>query len=255
MKNLFIVFLASLNIAAFELPFSTEIPPWFSEDSDSSENDFFAGSPRVVDLAELFSDSEEADLTERIEQSVAETGIDFVIYTDTTNYGVGNGFCADNFFRSGGYGLGEDDNGSVLFINMDPDEREYYVYAHGDCRDDYTSSRVDELKNRIMDDMSDGHYYKAMTTYIENITRLHKKGSLPKSRDDILLCLIIALVIGLISGALTMGTLTSKMKTVKTAVRAEQYLVPGSMKMRRTDDCLLYVTTTRTKRQTNDSNG
>ena len=230
-------------------------PSWYPDDVESFTDFHNQNAPRVVDNADLFSDSEEAALTKMIGQSIAANNIDFVIYTDTTNYGLGNQTCAADFYQFNGYGIGDDYNGSVLYVNMDPYDREFYTAARGACRQYYTEETVNDLQDRIYDDMHEGDYYTAMDKYIEAMNGLYKTGKVPEAFGHFLLRLIVCIVIALIGGGITMGVLTSQMKKVQVATRAQEYLVRDSVNMRAANDYFLYATVTRTKIPKNDGKG
>ena len=233
----------------------TGLPSWYPDDVSTFQDFHNENAPRIVDNADIFTESEEADLTARIQNSIAETNIDFVIYTDTTNYGLGNQLCAADFYQFNGYGIGDDYNGSVLFINMDPAHREYYTAARGDCRKYYTQDTVNALQDVAYDDMKSGDYASAMRKYIDAMTGLYKTGKVPEATGDFILRLIVCIIIGLIAGAITIGVLTSQMKKVKIADRAREYLVRDSVNMRTANDYFLYAHVTRTRIPKNNGKG
>ena len=79
--------------------------------------------PRVVDEADIFTDEEEALMCRLIAQYTEETQHDIVIFTDTTDYGLGHAVYAADFYDFNGYGIGEENEGMCLLICMDPSDR------------------------------------------------------------------------------------------------------------------------------------
>ncbi len=250
--------MAAFALPVFAQPYgygSSGTPSWWPEDVDSFTDFHNENAPRIVDNADLFSDSDEAALTKMIEDSIATYNIDFVIYTDTTNYGLGNQLCAADFYQFNGYGIGDDYNGSVLFINMDYYDREYYTAARGDCRKYYTKETINDLQDRAYDDMKSGDYAVAMEKYILAMNGLYKTGKVPESTGSLILRIVVCLIIALIVGGIVMGTLRSQMKKVQIATRARDYLVKDSVNMRQANDYFLYANVTRTKIPKNDGKG
>lgn len=226
---------------------SRTLPSWYPEDVNSFRDFHNENAPRIVDNADLFTDSEEQYLSGMIRASITATKADLVIYTDTTNYGLGNQLCAADFYQFNGYGLGDDYNGSVLFINMDPMDREYYTAVRGESRKYITEDTINKLHDRAYDDMKDGDYAAAMEKYIDGITGLFTTGKVPESPGAFMGRLVTCIIIGLIVGLIVMGVLTSQMKKVKIATKAREYLVRDSVNMRAAYDYFLYATVTRTK--------
>lgn len=259
MKKFITILIAALMISVFVIPVAADeasgLPSWYPADVSAFQDFHNTDAPRIVDNADLFTDSEESKLTAMIKQSIAATNTDFVIYTDNTNYGLGNQRCAADFYKFNGYGIGDDYNGSVLYINMDPLDREFYTAARGDCRKYYTEDTINALQDRAYDDMRDGNYASAMEKYIDAMTGLHLTGKVPEESGAFILRLIVCIVIGLIGGGITVGALTSQMKKVRIATKAREYLVRDSVNMRAANDYFLYATVTRTRIPKNNGKG
>ena len=94
----------------------TGMPYWYPEDISSFEdfNDYDA--PRVVDVADIFTDDEEERMLEGIKSIQDDFNIDLVVFTDVSSYGLERHIYAADFHQFNGYGFGDDFTGSVLFI-------------------------------------------------------------------------------------------------------------------------------------------
>ena len=130
---------------------------------------------------------------------------------------------------------------------MDPNQREYYTAARGDCRKYLTQDTINDLQDSCYDEMKSGDYEAAMEKYIQAVTGLFTTGKVPESFGAFMLRLIVCIVIGAIAGLICIAILSSQMKKVKLADKAREYLVQDSVNMRVANDFFLYATVTRTK--------
>ena len=208
-----------------------------------------AGEIRVDDRADIFTDSEEYELTNAIDELVSKYGMDFMIYTDTTSGGLDKRVYAADYYEENGYGIGADADGSLLFICMEPGNRGWRTVVHGEkCQSYYNSEVLDIIDDAIEEDMQDGAYYSAMKTYISKLDELYSTGTVkaPKATG---MHAVIGAIIALISGGATAGALTSGMKKVRVATDAGNYLVRDSFHIRKSRDHFLYMNVTRIKRE------
>ncbi len=262
-------FLTLITSIIFVLSFGTlcfadDLPSWYPSDVSSFE-DFHADSaPKVVDDANLFTESEKAELSSRIEELVSEFDTDLVIYTTNTSYGFEHNILAADFYQFNGYGIGDDYNGSVLMICMQSDNRGWYTAASGSCRSYYDSDNINAIDDGIYPDMADGNYYSAMLTYIDEIDELYTTGFVGDyhanengdgNSDNISFSLICAAVVGIIVGAIVVLIMRSSMKKVKIATEAGSYIVNGSVKLHNSRDYYLHTSVSRVKRSDSNNSG
>ena len=165
-------------------------PCWYTNDPESFK--FYNDSeiPRVVDVADLFSDEEEKTIAEKIAGVTAETGKDVAIYTDNSSYGVDwERFCYD-FYDMNGYGIGETRDGMMLFIDMDPDNRGWVADSVGVCEDLYTEEIANDMDDELFEYMSAGEYADGVLMWIDCVYSLYTKGVpfapdwLPEDKDS-----------------------------------------------------------------------
>ena len=234
--------LVCLMAALFTLPFACLC---FADSSDL---------PRVDDQADIFTDSEEYELTNRIEKLIDTYGMDFVLYTDDTSGGLDRSTWALDYYEQNGYGIGADQDGSVLFICMESGNRGWFTGIHGQkCRSYYNSNVMNAIDDAIEGDMQNGAYFSAMQTYLNKIDELYSTGTVKKQKNTAA-NIGIAAVIALICGGITAGVMRSGMKKVRVATEAASYMVPGSFHIRSSRDYYLYSHVTRVKRD-NDNGG
>ncbi len=235
--------------------FAGEKPDWYPDDVTAFQDFHNSGAPRVVDDADVFTDSEEYELTNRINEMIGTYNMDFVIYTTNRSYGMTDNMLAADFYQFNGYGIGDDYDGSVWMICFEPGNRGWYTAARGEkCRRYYTEENINTLDDMIEDDMIDGDYFYAAEEYIDLVGELYRTGTVkaPKNTGK---NVGISAVIAAIAGLFTTLGLNSNMKKVKVATNADPYLVNGSFKIRKARDHFLYMHVTRTKRNTENRNG
>lgn len=151
-------------------------PCWYTKELDSFKfyNDSYI--PRVVDMADLFSDEEEEAIAEKIATVTAETGKDVAIYTDTSSYGMDwEKFCYD-FYDMCGYGIGETRDGMLLYIDMDPGNRGWVADSVGVCEDMYTEEIANEMDDELYEYMADAKYADGVLMWIDCVNNLYTKG-------------------------------------------------------------------------------
>ncbi len=240
------------------------LPDWYPDPVINPFPDFHGENlPRVVDDADIFTDAEEAELTTLINELIAKHGkFDFVIFTDVTTYGIDEkanqeGVFAADFYQFNGYGKGDEYSGSVLFIDMNPDDRYWWSAARGESRNYYTEENVNKIDDKIEPYMKSGDYFTAMKTYIETLDILYEKGNIPTVLDagDYIMISIFALIPAAIVGGIKQSSAVKTMKKVNYAVMANDYVVKDSFVMRDTAITFLYDTVTKTYIPPSSSSG
>lgn len=223
----------------------------------------FAGDKdRIVDDADLLSDSEEAALREKLEEIRVRQKMDIVIVTAKTLNGATPAEYADDTYDYNSYGYGSNRDGLLLLISME--DRDWYISTTGYGITTFTDAGIQYIGNKIKEPLSDGDYAAAFNTFAELcddfITKArtgkpYDSGNMPKEpmKPGWILAAIIA---GFILSFITVGTMKSKLKTVRFQPAANSYMKEGSMNITESRDMFLYNTVTRTaKPKDNDSGG
>lgn len=224
---------------------AAEKPDWYPEDVGAFEDFHALNAPHVVDDADMFTDAEEAALSEKIAAVIEAHGFDLVLYTAPSTYGLDHATLAADFYQFCGYGFGEDFAGSVLLICMDPADRGWYTAICGAARDYFTSERLNDVDDAIEPLMVSGDYYGAMERYFDEIDALYARGLPGEEPVSFGFSALAGLFIGLIVGFIVMAVLVAQMKSVRRASHAAGYLVPGSFHLNGSSDHYLYSTVTR----------
>ncbi|HQQ88755.1 MAG TPA: TPM domain-containing protein [Oscillospiraceae bacterium] len=108
----------------------------------------------VYDNADLFTDTEEADLEEKSAAFRAETGMDFVILTASDAYSSAMER-ADDFYDQNGFAA----DGMLYLIDMY--NREAWISTSGEMIYILTDSRISSVFDETNTLLSDGAYYDA----------------------------------------------------------------------------------------------
>ena len=104
----------------------------------------------VDDLADLFTDAEEAELAATAASLGSQYQMDIVLVTTNDTGGLSARDYADDYFDYNGYGMGGERNG-ILFL-MDFDNREIYISTSGSSIRYLTDQRI----SGILDDVYEG---------------------------------------------------------------------------------------------------
>lgn len=236
-----------------------------------------ADLPRVIDDADLLSDSEEDALNRQILSLWSELELDIVI---VTTYGTGSKNVqeyADDLYDGYGYGYGADDSGILLLLDME--YREWYMTTCGDAIYIFTDYALEELGQQILPYLADGDYSSAFSHWIDALpyyVDCFREGSpvdgyvQPDDYDSQYGDEIYyyeenvgfrmngfpsALISGLIVAAAAVLIMRSSMNTVKLQKGAVDYMKSGSFHLRQRSDTFLYSRVSRVARPKNNTSG
>lgn len=208
-----------------------------------------AASPRIVDLAQLLTASEAAELEQQAGALSREFQTDVIILTVLTTDGKDAQAYADDYFDNHGYGLGASRSGVLLLLVMDT--RDWVISTSGDAMHLLSQRDCDEIFSYAADDISAARYGEGFARYLSALAR-----SLSEPHDESLsvgTCILIAVCIGLIAGGTVLGILISTMRTARPKRSATDYLQQNSFRMPQCRDLYLYSTTRRVRIESNGS--
>ena len=239
-----------------------ELPEWYPADVDNFQDFYNENAPRVVDHADLFTDSEEQKLTSRINDLINRSGKDFVLFTDTSTYGLDRSVYAADFYQFNGYGVSPDHSGSVLFIEYGG-RNGWYSAARGSARNYFNADNINDLDDDLMPYMQDREFYDGAVKYLDDLGKIYENGYLPGGRGDTtpdngrgaLFGGGFAAAIAAIVAGLSNATRKGKMKTIRTATSANNYYVQNSLNLRYSRDVFLYRDIVRTEIDREDKGG
>ena len=219
-----------------ELPAATE-----ATEAVVPENEQF-----VYDDADLLTDSEEAALVEKLTEVSHATNAQIVVATMASMDGGDIDSFVDYLYDSMGFGYGENHDGVLLLVCMDP--REYRILSNGYAGTAIGPDQIDTLCDFMETYLPNGHYVAAFNSFADQcgeFLEYYQMGSPFKVGKN----LVISLIIGIIAGLIVVFILKGQLKSVRKQDQAHRYVKPGSMTVDIQYDIFLYRTVTRTQKQ------
>lgn len=224
----------------------------------------FAASdlPRLVDNADLLTDSEESALLQKLDEISERQQADIVVVTADTIDGKTPMEYADDFYDYNGYGYGEECDGVLLLVSME--DRDWWITTTGYGITALTDAGIEYISEKFLSDLSDGEYAAAFTTYVELCDEFFTQaktgepydvGHMPKEPFDFGMNLLIALIIGFVVALIATNAMKGKLKTVGFQSAAGSYVKAGSMNVTESRDMFLYTNVSRTARPKESSSG
>lgn len=216
--------------------------------------------PRLVDMADLLSDNEEADLSEKLDEISQRQQMDIVVVTVNSMDGESAMVYADDFYDYNGYGFGEGRDGILLLISME--ERDWYISTTGYGITALTDAGREYISEIFVSDLSAGDYAAAFTSFAELcddfITQAdtgepYDVGNLPKGSFPFLGSLAAAFGIAFIISLIATGIMRGQLKTVHSQSAADSYIKQDSMQLTKKNDIFLYRHVDRRKREENNN--
>ena len=216
-----------------ELPSATEVA--------AKENEEF-----LYDEADLLTDEQEAELVKKLTEVSHATNAQVVIATMATMDGGDIDSFVDYLYDSMGFGYGENHDGVLLLVCMDP--REYRILSNGYAGTAIGPDQIDTLCDFMETYLPNGHYVAAFNSFADQcgeFLEYYQMGSPFKVGKN----LAISLIIGIIAGLIVVLVLKGQLKSVRKQDQAHRYVKPGSMTVDIQYDIFLYRTVTRTQKQ------
>lgn len=217
------------------------------------------GSPKIIDNADLLSESEEATLEAMANDLVSEYDMDVVILTESSIWPKDITEYADDYFDYNGYGIGSKHSGVLLLLDMD--KREWAISTCGETIKALTDYGQDQIMDDVLPYLGDDAYYDGFKIYLDRLDtyfEAYQNGEpIDETRSlfNIVFDLFIALAIGAAAGGITIAVMRSGMKTVKLQRGAQSYVKQDSYKLKSQRDMFLYSRTSRTRKQSSSSGG
>lgn len=203
--------------------------------------------PRLVDDADLLSDSEEAALQNKLDEISERQRVDIVVVTVNSLEGESAMEYADDFFDYYGYGFGDARDGILLLLSME--ERDWYISTSGYGITAVTDAGRSYMSEVFVGDLSAGNYAAAFTIFAElcddfisqaDTGMPYDVDNLPQEPFGAFSNLLIALGIGFVISLIATGIMKGKLKTVHSQSAADSYTREGSMQLTKESDLFLY---------------
>lgn len=213
--------------------------------------------PRLSDMADLLSDSEESELSGLLDEISERQQVDIVVVTVESMEGETAEVYADDFFDYNGYGFGEERDGILFLISME--ERDWHITTRGYGITAVTDAGREYIAEEFQFDLSEGEYASAFTTFAnlcDDFITQAKNGqpydidNMPEDpvtyfAGNFIMSYVIAFVIALIAT----GLMRLQLKSVFGQSTANDYMKQGSMQLTKKNDLFLYKKVDRRKKE------
>ena len=195
--------------------------------------------PRFVDNADIIPDNEEAEILSLVDSISEDREIDVGIVTVASTGGANPMDFADDYYDYNGFGFGENRDGILLLISMDP--RRVQISTCGKGMKIVSNDAIDPLIDTFFDDITAGDYASACKTFAkETDSKINSYNMRP------VILIPIAFGIGFIIASIIVGGYKSKQKnTVRFNDAATNYTVANSLMVANSTDNFLYSNVTR----------
>ena len=218
-----------------------------SEDGEPAEDNLL-----VWDEAELLNETEVAQLNSKLESISKKYKAEIRVVTLSSMDGGDIDEFLEYLYDESGFGYGENHDGVLLVVCMDP--REYRILSNGFADEAITSGDIDAIGEAFKSDLSDGNYADAFDTFADKCEYYldgHINGFPFNTGKNLLICLGIGLVVALIVTGIWKGQL----KSVRKQSAANAYVKAGTMQITQSGDFFMYRNVTKTQKQSSSSSG
>ena len=222
--------------------------PVLAEESSKVSKDY------VVDNADLLTQTEENELSEKLQDISDELQFDVVVVTTNSIGSKTATEYADDYFDYNGYGRGSNNDGALFLVGLG--DRKWAISTSGYGIEAIVDSALDDMEEEIVPYLKSGDYDGAFNEFADltyDIVNDAKNGksysnsttSTTKNHKNIGTNLIVAFSIGAGISLIIILVYRSKLKPVKFQKEAKEYIVPGSFNLRRSNDVFLYFNITK----------
>ena len=218
----------------------------FAPAADTSE----AESYFLYDEADLLTDGEEAVLTGKLQSISSTYQAQIVVCTIDSMDGADIDRYLDYLYDTMGFGYGENKDGVLLLVCMDP--REYRILSNGFAGVAIDGDAIDAMGDAFVSDLSKGNYAAAFTEFADQCA-YYLDGHLNGFPFNFGKNLLISLAIGIAAGLIVTFILKGQLKTVRNQEQANVYVKQGSMNLTHQSDIYLYRTVSRSKKSSSGS--
>ena len=208
--------------------------------------------PRLVDNADLLTDSQEQALLAMLDETSQKWRCNIVLLTTNAHDGDIQAY-ADDYFDYNGFGADYNESGILFMLSMY--DREWAISTSGSAINTFTDYGQAYMVNAMMDDLSNGDYNGAFTTYVKECDKLLEEASKGTPYDvyskpirtasDYMSFGLYSVIIGLLLGLAPILKMKSDLKTVKMKPGAGGYQT-GSPTLRVCEDRFINKTLQRT---------
>jgi len=216
-----------------------------------------AQAPCVNDMAGYLTDSQEAELTKRLESIRQKYNFDVAFVSEVEMSGYSAQSTADDIYDYQGYGLGTNDSGILFYICKST--REYHYSTHAKGVEIFTDSRLEYLDNEVISFLRNDDYYGACMRYADIAEDFIKNpnGGVSKKIEIVnyIRNIGLAAAASLIMAFLLTAAKKRQMNTVAKQKTANSYITDGGLDITYSRDIYLYSHVSKRAKPKNNSSG
>ena len=204
--------------------------------------------PLVVDNADVLIDSEEADLTAKLEALGSEYDIEIGAVTVDSYEGKDPQNFADDFYDYNGYGYGENDDGIIVVFNTGEGDgnRNIAISTHGTGIDLLTDNEISLIIEMMIGPVKNGDFAGAFDNFV-----LECENAIDPSIS--IIWIPVSILIGFGLAFLIVKLQASKLKTVVQKADAADYV--GNVMLTSQYDNFMYKNVTSSPKAESSSGG
>lgn len=172
-------------ILLFLIPIPIYATTYNSYDSYDSynpinKNDYYTDvtlDKKLYDYADLYSESEEEKLEEKIRKIIKKYNTEVVVMTTDFNGTYDTRSVAIEFYDGNGFGADSEGTGTILVIDMYA--RNYYILTTGKNLKIINDFRVESILDKMEGNMISGNYFQATDSFLDEVNKYesyHKYG-------------------------------------------------------------------------------
>ncbi len=221
---------------------------------------------RLVDDADLLTDSEEAELLAKLDEISERQQFDVVVVTTKSLDGKSSMAYADDYYDYNGYGFGENHDGCLLLIcdAGGVGNRDWWISTTGYGITALTDAGIDYIGEEVVSYLKNDNWSGGFNKFAELVDdfvtqakegKPYDVGNMPLSAGAVLKGLGGSLVVALIIAAIVCLKIKSNYKPVKFQKHATDYLVQGSLMMTGSYDNFITSSVTQTRIESSSSGG
>ena len=244
-----LLLLLCLTSIALAVPRQTAPPP------KAQTQEQIIGADRVIDEADILTDSEEAALDTKLAAIEQSHKVRILIGTMKSTDGAVLGKIANNIVDEISV---DGENGTIVFL-LSMKERDWYISTDNKMRVRITDGKgVEYLSGEFLPDLKEGKYAAAFTAFAattdEMLTYYEKEGEPYDPANAFnLMAFGIALACALILGGTIYYMLCEYESNVRSATEADAYLNHDTFRLEQSEDNYLYTTVTREAKEKKES--
>ncbi len=205
-------------------------------------------TPWVQDHAQLLTQEQAQILTEKLESIGSKYSVTLAVVTVESCDGKDHEDYAKSVYGRYGYG----DDGILLLIDMDEENRGWYIFGKGIGYDAIDDGESDAIGETITPFLTDAEYTHAFHTFADECEpRLDV--AVNGEPFKVIRSLVISLVIGMGLALAITGGMKGKLKSVRSQRAATNYVRQGSMNITESYELFLYKTVERKEKPKSSS--